>query len=1007
MVIRPLLLLLALGCLLQAAAQPRFSVTHYGNKNGLPANGITGLEWDSTNRLFWIGTEGGMVRWDGSSFATQPETEGRVLQVGPLGTAGNELYAFCEDHSLYRIRNGQIRRWKHYEDIAPPDTTAASFFQACRASLTAIVWPEWLHALGPSPDDFIAFRVNGQLWLHDRNGGHLLLDNVQHYVASFSAGGEVFFLTQEKFYRFDRKLRQLRIEQTTGWEPAQWRYVRNKGGLLPLFYQGSRLCRLRPGAGPDDWVLEPLFTGLPTDLFPRFVREVPEQGLIVLGDGINGIYALRRKSIRQLTDTSGRFASAQLVTYGQGLLPDGTVLSHSGLRYDRNGPLPGKPFPVEGSYHLFPFGPYLYFPLSARLWRFSVYRHTTERIGNLDSTTSLVFATTQGHLLAIGAGSVQQLEQDSFREVYRFPAPASGTAPLRNFSAIEEGPGRLILGSENYVRYLDLRNGSLRTVKVCAKAAIRYLWQTTYGLYVCTYGEGLFLLHRDSVYALPRDKSGYLRFAHAIVPDGHGFCYISTNNGLFKVSEAALAQAAGSGAPVCYYFLGNEAGLDQTELNGGCQPAYLRLPDGRLSFPTINGLAQLQPDSVRIAPPPGVILVRASADGRALDTLPARFDARTRLLRFDVTMPFWSSSENLYGWYRLRRSGEPLSDAPWIGFDPATQRQFSFTALRPDAYYFEIRTFNGFGPGNFVVRTVPFTIAPPWYATTRALLLWLLLAGGLVWALIYARTRQLQARGAQLEQTIRHRTGEIERQKQQLGQQLQLVSEAHDLKERLISVISHNIITPLRYIHRATTMMREDARSLDPALREKAVDSINDTSLELELLSVNLLNWIKLQHKQVQVVPEGFYFSEIAGYVKSLLGPVAKMKGQRIDVTGDDVALHHYKDALQVILYNLVLNAVTHSGGTHTTIGCVREGTVFLLWVEDDGRGIPDTLSRKLFGGEGTGATLKETDNQGKGFGFIIIKDLVRFIGGELDSDARAAGTRITVRFSETLPVTP
>ncbi|RYY40480.1 MAG: hypothetical protein EOO08_04940 [Chitinophagaceae bacterium] len=993
-----LLFLLLFGCTLLSAAQPRYSIAHYTNKDGLPANGVTGLEWDESTGLMWIGTEGGLVRWDGNNFEARTETEGRVLRLGVVDKRKGIHYAYCDDQSLYEMQQGQIRKRGMYKDFAPSDTTLRAFLVACHAALTQPVMPGWLQPLPGTDHDFLTCR-NGMLY--DRRGGdaRLLRTGVQ-LPAFFDLGNEAYLIDRQGLWRYDARARRMQRLCTPGWNPLKVRFLRNAERAAPMFYAGRKLFRLLPANNSGECRLETIFDAMPSDLYPRFVRELPAQGTIVLGDGINGIFVLRRNSVRQLTDSSGRISSAQLVTYGQALLPDGNIMGHSGVVYDRKGPIPGRSLPVQGTLHLVPFGHHIYFPIGNFLFRYNLITQTSEQFDSLDGSGYPLLAQTKGQLYLLGGRYFARLEHDRMSVFYTLPLSENGGEPMRNTSATEWAPGVFALGDGNRIRFFDVATKQSRLLTVSNKAAVRFMWRSGQNLYICTYGEGLFLLRNDSVLALPRDKSNYLRFAHAIVPDGHGFCYISTNNGLFKVSEKALERSAGTGSPVCYYFLGREDGLEQTELNGGCTPAYLRLPDGTLSFPTIRGLAQLHPDSVRIAAPPGIILVRARADGRELLQTTNRLDPQTRLFQFDITIPSWSAPQNLYGWYRLRRTGEAASESSWIEFDPTRQRLFNFSALKPDAYDFEVRTFNGFQPGNFAHRSFHFEIAPPWYAAQRAIVLWLLLASLLVWAFVFLRTRQLRRRSLQLEATVELRTREIENQKGQLRHQLQLVSEAHDLKERLISVISHNIITPLRYIHRATTMMRDDARSLDPVLREKAVDSINDTSLELELLSINLLNWIKLQHRQMHVVPEHFSFAEVSDHVRSLLGPVARSKGQEIKVAGPaDTQVYQYKDAVQVIMYNLVLNAIAHSGGTTTTLAVRRDGDAFVLSVRDDGTGMPEALQMKLLGDEAPRNALKETDNQGKGFGFIIIRDLVHFIGGQLRVENAKPGTIISVRF--------
>src|SRR4051812_17685910 len=53
-------------------AQPpaTFQVRHYTTENGLPANGIKGIQWDKATGFFWIATEGGIVRFNGIDFKT-------------------------------------------------------------------------------------------------------------------------------------------------------------------------------------------------------------------------------------------------------------------------------------------------------------------------------------------------------------------------------------------------------------------------------------------------------------------------------------------------------------------------------------------------------------------------------------------------------------------------------------------------------------------------------------------------------------------------------------------------------------------------------------------------------------------------------------------------------------------------------------------------------------------------------------------------------------------------
>ncbi|MBL0182823.1 MAG: hypothetical protein IPP96_11235 [Chitinophagaceae bacterium] len=51
-------------------AQPVINshIQQYTTDNGLPSNGIKGLQWDEKNEFLWMATEAGIVRFNGVDF---------------------------------------------------------------------------------------------------------------------------------------------------------------------------------------------------------------------------------------------------------------------------------------------------------------------------------------------------------------------------------------------------------------------------------------------------------------------------------------------------------------------------------------------------------------------------------------------------------------------------------------------------------------------------------------------------------------------------------------------------------------------------------------------------------------------------------------------------------------------------------------------------------------------------------------------------------------------------
>src|SRR5882762_1452977 len=65
-----LLIVLLGGFSFLLPAQNNYQVQRYTTDNGLPSNGIKGLEWDEETGFLWVATEAGVTRYNGSDFVT-------------------------------------------------------------------------------------------------------------------------------------------------------------------------------------------------------------------------------------------------------------------------------------------------------------------------------------------------------------------------------------------------------------------------------------------------------------------------------------------------------------------------------------------------------------------------------------------------------------------------------------------------------------------------------------------------------------------------------------------------------------------------------------------------------------------------------------------------------------------------------------------------------------------------------------------------------------------------
>ena len=88
----------------------------------------------------------------------------------------------------------------------------------------------------------------------------------------------------------------------------------------------------------------------------------------------------------------------------------------------------------------------------------------------------------------------------------------------------------------------------------------------------------------------------------------------------------------------------------------------------------------------------------------------------------------------------------------------------------------------------------------------------------------------------------------IERRTREIQQKNEELEKNNLIKTRLISIISHDLISPLKYIHFTTKNLLENKAGLDQDTIDEMMTEVMNSSKELELISTNILNWIKYQN---------------------------------------------------------------------------------------------------------------------------------------------------------------
>ncbi len=723
----------------------------------------------------------------------------------------------------------------------------------------------------------------------------------------------------------------------------------------------------------NDGKLEPklICDVMPVDGLVSFVKYDRPSGLLFAGTQSKGIIVIRKDLIKPLRKAD-LAAGEPTAYYSQIALRDGRILTSRGHVIGERTVEPVLPPPIVGPFNNFVLeeDSTVWYSRDDTAFAYSYRTRKTRRIRAGSGSITDGFARSKDAMYIANAIGIGLIRADTIAYRYRYPqANINSNVP---FAMEEIAPGLIAIATCEGLFRFNVADDHLDTLLRIPGICVRALWKYHDYLFVGTYGRGIWLYRAGKIKPVPIDKQGYLQYAHCFVPDRLGYCWISTNRGLFRARPEEMTGAFdGTGSHIAWHYYGRKDGMDMTELNGGCTPCALRINDSTLSFPSMDGLVWVNPSQPVPRFPEGSVFI----DGFVADSQQVNvaslirpvLPAGTRDLSFNLAFAAWKSKENLSIEYKL----EPYSPG-WETLDLTHSPELRFSNLPYGYYELEVRQSNG--PGNGSLSLAAFYIQPHWYQEGWSWLLALCLIAIVIVILVRLRTRQFKVRQSKLETQITQKTHELQIKNEEL--------EKTDLiKTRLISIISHDLVTPLRFLHLTGKNLVENKNGLQEALRQEAIAEMATTSKELELLSTNILNWIKYQNEDRRLAKESFDLHEMVAQLFGVLGAMARLKNIRlINHIEAGLILYQYIEPVKIVLYNLILNGINFTSAGHIQVSSEpsREGVT--LYIADTGVGMTQEQINNIMADHFIISSANVDNRKGNGLGYLIIKDLLRIM---------------------------
>ena len=231
----------------------------------------------------------------------------------------------------------------------------------------------------------------------------------------------------------------------------------------------------------------------------------------------------------------------------------------------------------------------------------------------------------------------------------------------------------------------------------------------------------------------------------------------------------------------------------------------------------------------------------------------------------------------------------------------------------------------------------------------------------------------------------------------QLLQARRLAEEANAARAKFLSMMSHDLRSPLTSITGHASLLAAGAHGPLTAEQSDAIARMRSAGQELLRMINDILDFAKVESGRIDVHVQPMRASDAIERAASLLHVRLTEEGIAFDAKEcGDVEVLADPDRLQQVLLNLLTNAVkfTAAGG-RITVSCARDGDRVLLSVRDTGIGIDTTQLQRVFE---PFVQLDATRADGVGLGLAISRELARAMGGDLTVEsAPGQGATFTV----------
>ena len=241
---------------------------------------------------------------------------------------------------------------------------------------------------------------------------------------------------------------------------------------------------------------------------------------------------------------------------------------------------------------------------------------------------------------------------------------------------------------------------------------------------------------------------------------------------------------------------------------------------------------------------------------------------------------------------------------------------------------------------------------------------------------------------------------QVTNQNKELGILNRELEKANQEKDKLFSIISHELRNPLYWFQNLAEVLSKKYKEMPPAKVQKSLSALDESAKNAFHLMDNLLQWSRSKLNRIHPKKSGHSLYELVTDTMEMYHTILQHKEIKFhSCIPQDITIYADADLFSCIIRNLISNAIKYTPNEGTiSIQCEHTGEWVTVVVSDSGNGMSETVVNKIFDNNQDNSSISMPgllQEKGSGLGLKLCKEFAELNGGNIwVKSSSGAGTQ-------------